>query len=113
MTRALALLCFLLAAVVPRPLLAQAPPAPAVVAVAPPDVTQEITLRDGTRAVGRVERVAEAACSFRTLGGATLDVAAADVVAARDRGRARPPGASSGRPIPTRRGCSSGRRRGR
>ncbi len=54
-------------------------PAPAV-AVAPADITQEIRLRDGTTAVGRVDAVDGARVTFRTLAGATLTIDAADIV---------------------------------
>ena len=55
-------------------------PTPPAIEVAAPDVIQEITLRDGTRAFGRVERVAEGRVVFRTLAGATIDIAAVDVL---------------------------------
>ena len=109
----------LVVALLPLALLAASPapscgqsPAPPAIAVAAPDVIQEITLRDGTRAFGRVERVAEGRVVFRTLAGATLDIAAADVLQV-----AVPPAAwpvaSSGGPIPIRRASSSDPRRAR
>ena len=54
--------------------------AAATIAVAPPDVTQEIRLRDGTSAIGRVEAVDGTRATFRTLAGATLTIDAADIV---------------------------------
>lgn len=80
----------LLAVLLPVALLAVAPPLsfaqpaapPAVtLAVAAPDVTQEIRLRDGTTAIGRIETIEAGVVTFRTLVGATLSIAAADVVA--------------------------------
>lgn len=81
MTRrlAVALLPFVLLAASPVFSHGQSPATPAI-AVPAPDVIQEITLRDGTRAFGRVERVAEGRVVFRTLAGATLDIAVADVM---------------------------------
>jgi hypothetical protein len=52
----------------------------ATIAVAPADVTQEVRLRDGTSAIGRVEAVAGTTVTFRTLAGATLTIEAADIV---------------------------------
>ncbi len=81
MTPVAALLLFLLASATwPPPLLAQAQPAAPTIEVAAPDIIQEIVLRDGTRAFGRVERVAEGRVVFRTLAGATLEIAVVDVV---------------------------------
>ncbi len=74
-----ALLSLALLTAFPAPSSGQSPTPPAIV-VAAPDVIQEITLRDGTRAFGRVERVAEGRVVFRTLAGATIDIAAADVL---------------------------------
>ena len=48
--------------------------------VPPPGVTQELTLSDGTRAYGRVERVVEGRVTFRTLDGAVLEVEVAQVL---------------------------------
>jgi hypothetical protein len=53
--------------------------APAI-AVAGPGETQELVLRDGTRAFGRVERVENGRVTFTTISGATIDVAAIDVI---------------------------------
>jgi len=50
------------------------------IAVAPADITQEIRLRDGTSAFGRVEAVDSERVTFRTLAGATLTIDAADIV---------------------------------
>jgi hypothetical protein len=68
---------FLLAA---TPLVTCAQTPAATIAVAPPDVTQEIRLRDGTSAIGRVEAVDGTRVTFRTLAGATLTIEAADIV---------------------------------
>jgi hypothetical protein len=48
--------------------------------VPPAGVTQELTLRDGTRAYGRVERVGGTQVTFRTIDGAMLEVDAAQVL---------------------------------
>ena len=48
-------------------------PAPAI-AVAAPGVTQELELKDGTRAIGRVESVQDGRVSFRTSAGVVMDV---------------------------------------
>ena len=53
--------------------------APAV-AVTPAGVTDELSLRDGTRAYGRVEKVDGGLVTFRTTAGATLEVQAAEIV---------------------------------
>jgi hypothetical protein len=80
MTRPAALLLLALAsAALAAPCTAHAQPDTPAIAVAAPGHIQEITLRDGTRAFGRVERVAEGRVLFRTLAGATLDIAVADV----------------------------------
>jgi hypothetical protein len=62
----------------------QTPPVlrPAIV-VAAPTATQELVLRDGTRAIGRVERVDGAHITFRTTSGAAVKVNQADVVSVR------------------------------
>ena len=67
---------FLLAA---TPLVTSAQTPAATIAVAPPDVTQEIRLRDGTSAIGRVDAVDGTRVTFRTLAGATLTIEAADI----------------------------------
>lgn len=54
-------------------------PAPSIV-VAPPGETQELVLRDGTRAFGRVERVEGGRVTFRTTAGAAIEVDASQVV---------------------------------
>ncbi len=75
------LLPVMLLAVSPLASFAQTPAPPvAVVAVAPSEVTQEIGLRDGTSAIGRVEAVDGTRVTFRTLAGAILTVDAADIV---------------------------------
>jgi hypothetical protein len=53
-------------------------PTPEVV-VAPADVTQELRLRDGTTALGRVEAVDGTQVTFRTLAGATLTLQRGDI----------------------------------
>lgn len=59
------------------------PQAPAtaapVITVPPPDTTQELVLRDGTRAYGRVESVDGSRIVFRTSAGAPLTVEAAQI----------------------------------
>ena len=52
----------------------------ATIIVAAPDETQELVLRDGTRAYGRVEHVADGRVTFRTTSGATIEVAVSDIV---------------------------------
>ena len=56
--------------------------APQVV-VTPAGVTDELVLRDGTHAVGRVERVDGASVTFKTAAGATIQVDAAEIVSVR------------------------------
>jgi hypothetical protein len=63
---------------IPQPAFAQTT-APTI-AVAPADITQEVRLRDGTSAFGRVEAVDGARITFRTLAGATLTIDTADIV---------------------------------
>ncbi len=53
---------------------------PALIAVAPADVTQELRLRDGTSALGRIAAVDGSRVTFHTLTGATLTVERADIV---------------------------------
>jgi hypothetical protein len=57
-------------------------PRPAI-AVAALGATQELTLRDGTRAFGRVERVDGTHITFRTTSGAAVEVDEADIVSVR------------------------------
>ncbi len=52
------------------------------IAVAAPGQLQELVLRDGTRAVGRVERIDNGRVVFRTESGAVLEVDVAQVVSA-------------------------------
>lgn len=74
------LLAFLLATG-PPPAVGQPQAAPPPeVAVAPPDITQELRLRDGTTAVGRIEAVDGTRVTFRTLAGATLTLERSDIV---------------------------------
>ncbi len=61
------------------PVLAFAQAPATTIVVAPSDITQEIRLRDGTSAIGRVEAVDGTRITFRTVGGATLSIDAADV----------------------------------
>ena len=58
---------------------------PSVIDLAqPPDrITQQLLLKEGTRAYGRVERVADNILIFRTASGAAIEVATADIVALR------------------------------
>lgn len=74
-----ALLPLILLAAQPVRLAAQ-PPAPPAIAVADEGTTQEVRLRDGTVAVGRVTAVEGDRITFVTRGGATLTIAPADVV---------------------------------
>lgn len=53
--------------------------APAIV-VPPPDVVQELVLRDGTTAFGRVERIDGPRVVFKTVSGAVLELDAGQVV---------------------------------
>ncbi len=62
---------------------AAAPQTPAPLAVAAPDAVQELILRDGTRAFGRIERIEGTRVIFRTTAGAEIVVDAAAVVSAR------------------------------
>jgi hypothetical protein len=54
-------------------------PAPVVVAVAPAGETQELALKDGTRAIGRVETIEGTRFTFRTTSGVVMDVETAQV----------------------------------
>jgi len=56
--------------------------APAIV-IPPPGVTQELALRDGTRAFGRVERIEGERVVFRTTAGGVLEVDAAQIASLR------------------------------
>jgi hypothetical protein len=53
--------------------------APAIL-IPPPGVTQELVLKDGTRAYGRVERIDGSSVVFRTATGGTLEIDAAQIV---------------------------------
>src|SRR2546425_9704287 len=59
-----------------------AQPSRSAIAVAAPDATQELVLRDGTRAIGRVERIDGAHITFRTTSGAAVDAKEAAIVSA-------------------------------
>src|SRR4051812_703711 len=60
---------------------AEAPQAaPAAIVATPPGVTDELVLRDGTRAYGRVERVEDGLVTFTTTAGATLQVQTREIV---------------------------------
>ena len=89
----------------------QAPrPAAPAIAVTPAGVTEELSLRDGTRAYGRVEKVDGGLVTFRTTAGATLEVQAAEIVSVHlSAGRCR--AENFGGPIRIRRACSSVRPR--
>jgi hypothetical protein len=76
--RTLAMVGVVLTLVAGEAEVARAQPATAI-EVPAAGVTQEITLSDGTRAYGRVERVADGRVTFRTVDGASLDVEAAQV----------------------------------
>ena len=54
--------------------------APPVVVVTPAGVTDELVLRDGTRAYGRVEHLDRGLVTFMTTAGATIEVQAAEIV---------------------------------
>ena len=54
--------------------------APPIVVVTPAGVTDELVLRDGTRAYGRVESVDAGLVTFMTTAGAALQVQAAEIV---------------------------------
>jgi hypothetical protein len=71
---ALFLGAWLASASLPGAALAQTGGQDAAVGVAPPGVTQELLVRDGTRAFGRVERVTDDRVVFRTSAGAVLEV---------------------------------------
>ena len=61
----------------------QSAPAPVALAVAKPGETQELLLKDGTRAYGRVERVDDEVVTFQTTSGGVLEVSSATVAALR------------------------------
>ena len=56
---------------------------PPQVVVTPAGVTDELVLRDGTRAYGRVERVEGGLVTFTTTAGATIHVQAVEIVSIR------------------------------
>jgi hypothetical protein len=64
---------------------AEAAPQPFVpqIVVTPAGVTDELVLRDGTRAYGKVERVDGPMVTFKTTAGAAIQVAAAEIVSIR------------------------------
>ena len=86
--RALAL-AFLLAsrpgeaAAAAGPAQAAAPAVAPAVAVTPPGVTDELVLRDGTRAYGRVDAIADDLVTFKTTAGAVIQVQRAEIVSVR------------------------------
>lgn len=53
------------------------------IAVTPAGVTDELALRDGTRAYGRIERVEGSLVTFMTAAGATIQVQTADILSVR------------------------------
>ena len=61
---------------------AQAQQTPAPIVVGAPGQLQELILRDGTRALGHVEKIEQGRVTFRTEAGATLEVDVAQVVSA-------------------------------
>jgi hypothetical protein len=58
-------------------------PAVPQIVVTPAGVTDELVLRDGTRAYGQVERVDGPMVTFKTTAGAAIQVAAAEIVSIR------------------------------
>jgi hypothetical protein len=64
---------------------AEGAPQPTVpqIVVTPAGVTDELVLRDGTRAYGQVERVDGPMVTFKTTAGAAIQVAAAEIVSIR------------------------------
>jgi hypothetical protein len=76
---ALSLLIVVMLLVTASAALAQQAPTPAIT-VAASGQLQELVLRDGTRAIGRVEKVDANRVTFRTEAGATLEVDVAQVV---------------------------------
>ena len=83
-TRAIATLCVLLGAVseVDAQTSSGAIPAPSqpTIMVAAAGETQEMVLRDGTRAYGRVDRVDGGTVTFRTTAGALIEVPVSEVI---------------------------------
>lgn len=57
--------------------------AAAQIVITPSGVTDELVLRDGTRAYGRVERVDEGLVTFMTTAGAAIQVLATEIVSVR------------------------------
>ncbi len=64
----------------------QLPPDPPQVVITPAGLTDELVLRDGTRAYGRVHRVDGSMVTFVTTAGAAIRVRAAEVVSVRPVG---------------------------
>ena len=91
----------LVLAAAPRPLFAQPPPV--VVEIAPEGATQEIRLRDGTTALGRVTAIDGETVTFVTRGGTTMTVQRSAIAAlALAGGRADRAGFWKDDPNPTR-----------
>jgi len=53
--------------------------APRAVQAAPPGIEQELTLKDGTRAIGRVEQVDGERVVFRTISGTVIETSASQI----------------------------------
>src|SRR5688572_33200507 len=86
MQNATACLVILLVACSPNAAVATEEPSQSSVpgiAVTPAGLTDELALRDGTRAYGRVERVEGSLVTFMTTAGATIEVQIAEIVSVR------------------------------
>ncbi len=57
-----------------------AQPPPVSIVVTPPGEIQELVLRDGTQAAGRVEKIAGTTVTFRTTSGAAIEVDASKIL---------------------------------
>ena len=62
------------------PVAAMAQTGSAAITVPPPGVTQELVLRDGSRALGRVERINGDRVVFKTTAGGTLEVGVSQIL---------------------------------
>jgi hypothetical protein len=60
----------------------EGPPQRVALHVPPAGTLQELVLKDGTRALGRIERIDGVRVTFRTEGGATMEVDVAQIVSA-------------------------------
>ena len=81
MTAARAIIVALVLAGMPASVVAQPVAAPIVVTAE--GVTAELVLRDGTRAYGRVERIADGLVTFKTTSGAEIHVQSTEIVSVR------------------------------